>query len=63
MVILGYSLFKGAIQHLEISGEAYELGKACATAMKADGLVNVQTRHNHQGHVQPLLMPQDIVED
>ncbi|MCE9839981.1 carbamoyl-phosphate synthase large chain [Proteus sp. G2618] len=45
---------EGAIQHLEISGEAYELGKACATAMKADGLVNVQTRNNHQGR--PLLL-------
>ncbi|WP_193016012.1 ATP-grasp domain-containing protein [Proteus sp. FME41] len=45
---------EGAIQHLEISGEAYELGKACAKAMKADGLVNVQTRNNHQGR--PLLL-------
>ncbi|OAT45130.1 carbamoyl phosphate synthase large subunit [Proteus hauseri ATCC 700826] len=45
---------EGAIQHLEISGEAYELGKACATAMKADGIVNVQTRNNHQGR--PLLL-------
>lgn len=45
---------EGAIQHLEISGEAYELGKACASAMKADGIVNVQTRNNHQG--QPLLL-------
>lgn len=45
---------EGTTQRLEITGEAYELGKACATAMKADGIVNVQTRHNDQGA--PLLL-------
>ncbi len=40
---------EGAIQYLENSGEAFELACACAKAMKADGLVNVQTRNNDQG--------------
>ncbi|PRD12522.1 ATP-grasp domain-containing protein [Pantoea coffeiphila] len=44
----------GALQHLENSGEAYELGRACAEAMEADGLVNVQTRHDASG--KPLLL-------
>jgi len=40
---------EGALQHLENSGEAFELGCACAEAMQADGLVNVQTRHDNCG--------------
>lgn len=40
---------EGALQYLEQSGPAYELGKACAQIMQADGLVNVQTRNNDQG--------------
>ncbi|CAM3262324.1 MULTISPECIES: ATP-grasp domain-containing protein [Yersinia] len=40
---------EGALQSLENAGEAYELGRACAEAMQADGLVNVQTRHNDSG--------------
>ncbi|BES86196.1 ATP-grasp domain-containing protein [Pectobacterium araliae] len=36
----------GALQYLENSGEAYQLAIACAESMQADGLVNVQTRHN-----------------
>lgn len=45
---------EGALQHLENGGEAFELGLACAKAMAADGLVNVQTRHDANGH--PLLL-------
>lgn len=44
----------GALQHLEISGEAYELGCACANLMRADGIVNVQTRNNTQGKAELL---------
>ncbi|MEM6159610.1 ATP-grasp domain-containing protein [Erwinia sp. P6884] len=36
-------------QVLEQSGEAYELAIACAEVMKADGLINVQTRHFTDG--------------
>ncbi|WP_323640116.1 ATP-grasp domain-containing protein [Pectobacterium polonicum] len=39
----------GALQYLENSGEAYQLAIACAESMQADGLVNVQTRHNDDG--------------
>jgi len=39
---------EGALQYLEQSGQAYELAKACAQLMQADGLVNVQTRNNEQ---------------
>lgn len=45
---------EGALQHLENSGEAWELARACAQAMEADGLVNVQTRHDASGR--PLLL-------
>ncbi|NIF23062.1 ATP-grasp domain-containing protein [Candidatus Pantoea multigeneris] len=45
---------EGALQHLEKDGAAYELAVACASAMGADGLVNVQTRHDAQG--QPRLL-------
>ncbi|HCR4017399.1 ATP-grasp domain-containing protein [Morganella morganii] len=44
----------GSLQYLEHSGAAFELACACARVMKADGLVNVQTRHDHHG--QPLLL-------
>ncbi|MEG1213264.1 MAG: ATP-grasp domain-containing protein [Leclercia sp.] len=40
---------EGAIQYLDNEGEAFELACACARTMKADGLVNVQTRNNHHG--------------
>lgn len=36
-------------QRLEQHGEAYELAIACAQVMKADGLINVQTRHFTDG--------------
>lgn len=45
---------EGALQYLEQSGTAYELARACATCMEADGLVNVQTRNNSQG--EPVLL-------
>lgn len=45
---------EGALQYLEQSGPAYELGKKCAQIMQADGLVNVQTRNDDQGA--PLLL-------
>ena len=45
---------EGALQYLENSGEAFELAKACAQVMGADGLVNVQTRHDSRG--KPLLL-------
>lgn len=45
---------EGAIQYLENSGAAFELACACARALKVDGLVNVQTRHNHRG--EPMLL-------
>ena len=44
----------GSLQYLEHEGAAFELACACARVMKADGLVNVQTRHDHHG--QPLLL-------
>lgn len=45
---------EGSLQYLENHGEAFELAKACARIMKADGLVNVQTRNNTHG--KPLLL-------
>ncbi|MDV5356648.1 ATP-grasp domain-containing protein [Enterobacter asburiae] len=45
---------EGAIQYLVNEGAAFELACNCARAMNADGLVNVQTRNNHQGT--PLLL-------
>lgn len=45
---------EGALQYLEQSGPALELAKRCAQIMQADGLVNVQTRHNDHG--EPLLL-------
>ncbi|WP_313433387.1 ATP-grasp domain-containing protein [Atlantibacter hermannii] len=45
---------EGSVQYLENHGEAFELAKACARIMKADGLVNVQTRNNATG--KPLLL-------
>lgn len=41
-------------QYLENSGEAFDLACACARAMYADGLVNVQTRNDSNGH--PVLL-------
>jgi hypothetical protein len=45
---------EGALQYIEQSGPAFELGKQCAQVMQADGLVNVQTRNNPQG--EPILL-------
>ncbi|MGS3274248.1 ATP-grasp domain-containing protein [Serratia marcescens] len=45
---------EGALQYLENSGAAFELALSCARAMKADGLVNVQTRNDARGN--PLLL-------
>ncbi|MCE9991108.1 ATP-grasp domain-containing protein [Enterobacter asburiae] len=45
---------EGAIQHMVNEGEAYELACACARIMKADGLVNVQTRNDRNGN--PVLL-------
>lgn len=45
---------ENGLQYLENSGEALELACACATAMQADGLVNVQTRNDSSGN--PVLL-------
>ncbi len=45
---------EGALQYLENGGAAYDLALRCAAAMGADGLVNVQTRHDASG--KPLLL-------
>lgn len=45
---------EGSLQYLEHEGAAFELACACARLMNADGLVNVQTRHDHHG--KPLLL-------
>lgn len=45
---------EGAIQYLVNSGDAFDLACRCAAVMKADGLVNVQTRNDTNGH--PLLL-------
>lgn len=45
---------EGAIQYLVNEGCAYELACACARVMKADGLVNVQTRNDVHGN--PVLL-------
>lgn len=45
---------EGALQYLENQGAAIELACACAEALHADGLVNVQTRNNSEG--EPLLL-------
>lgn len=45
---------EGAIQYLVNEGCAYELACACAKVMKADGLVNVQTRNDVHGN--PVLL-------
>jgi biotin carboxylase len=45
---------EGAYQHMELDGRAIELAKACAELMKADGLVNVQTRNDADGN--PVLL-------
>lgn len=42
------------LQYLENEGEAIELAIDCARLMNADGMVNVQTRHNAEG--KPLLL-------
>lgn len=41
---------ESSVQFIEQSGVAFELAKACALKMNADGLVNVQTRNDDQGN-------------
>ncbi|MBP4081879.1 ATP-grasp domain-containing protein [Aeromonas sp. MrichA-1] len=41
---------QGSIQQMYIDGPAVELAKKCASAMRADGLVNVQTKLDDQGN-------------
>lgn len=43
-----------SVQYLLNNGEAFELACACARAMNADGLVNVQTRNDRNG--KPVLL-------
>ncbi|PKD78415.1 ATP-grasp domain-containing protein, partial [Escherichia coli] len=45
---------EGAIQYLVNEGSAWELACDCARVMKADGLVNVQTRNDVNGN--PVLL-------
>ncbi len=45
---------EGAIQYLVNEGRAFELACACARVMKADGLINVQTRNDVHGN--PVLL-------
>ncbi|MDM5103838.1 ATP-grasp domain-containing protein [Aeromonas salmonicida] len=45
---------EGPLQYMEQAGEAFELGKACAEIMQADGLINVQTRNDTTG--KPVLL-------
>jgi len=45
---------EGVLQYLENEGEAIELAIDCARLLNADGLVNVQTRHNAEG--KPVLL-------
>ena len=45
---------EGAIQYLVNEGCAFELACSCARLMKADGLVNVQTRNDIHG--KPMLL-------
>ena len=45
---------EGALQHMEIESPAFNLAQACAMKMRADGLINVQTRNNQFG--EPLLL-------
>ncbi len=45
---------EGALQYLVNCGEAFKLACNCARAMSADGLINVQTRNDHNG--KPVLL-------
>lgn len=45
---------EGPLQYMENDGPAFNLALACASKMRADGLVNVQTRNNQFG--EPLLL-------
>lgn len=49
---------EGALQYLENAGDAFELACACARAMNADGLINVQTRNDGQGN--PVLLETNL---
>lgn len=54
-VLVGVARRKdGVVQYLENAGEAFELACACARAMRADGLINVQLRNDH--HDRPVLL-------
>lgn len=48
----------GAVQTLENSGPAFNLALACAQALGADGLINIQTRDNAQGD--PVLLEANL---
>lgn len=48
----------GSIQTIENHGPAYELAVECAMRLKADGLVNVQTRNDENGH--PVLLEANL---
>lgn len=45
---------EGQFQRMENEGPAIDLAKQCAAVMKADGIVNVQTRNDHTG--KPVLL-------
>ena len=48
----------GSVQSLENQGSAYQLAVACAEALGADGLINVQTRNDHHG--EPVLLEANL---
>jgi len=58
-VLLAVSRSKsGSVQTLENSGAAFDLACQCAQTMKADGLINVQTRTNDSG--EPVLLEANL---
>ncbi|CAK9885519.1 MAG: hypothetical protein XXXJIFNMEKO3_01919 [Candidatus Erwinia impunctatus] len=48
----------GALQYIENEGPAWQLACDCARLLKADGLINVQTRHDEEGN--PLLLEANL---
>lgn len=48
----------GSIQTLESDGQAYQLAIACAEALKADGLINVQVRNDEND--KPVLLETNL---
>lgn len=49
---------RGSVQTLENEGAAYQLAVACAEVLGADGLINVQTRYDHNG--MPVLLEANL---